>query len=81
MNLNAEYDNSTALTKLAAISDKNGNYTLFSFGGSQSGGASYTVELNVEQPKWKLLGSSYLSLFQGSEDDIELLFKQCVHFQ
>jgi len=80
-NLDIEFESSTALSKLAAIKDeKKGTYKIYAFGGSQSDGAGYNIDLSEERPAWKLLDHSYLSLFQGNEDR-ELMFKQGVHFQ
>ncbi|TNV79176.1 hypothetical protein FGO68_gene1774 [Halteria grandinella] len=81
INLNVEFDSLTALGKLSAFKNsKTGYYKIYSFGGSNSEGAGYSVDFNTETPQWKLLDKSYLPLFSGIEDR-DLLFKQSVYFQ
>ena len=77
-NLNIEYESATGLNKMAAIKDpKTGAYKIHSFGGSQSNGASYWVNLNQEKQEWKVNESSYLSLV-GSSLENNLLFNQSI---
>jgi hypothetical protein len=79
-NTGIEYESATSLSKLSTYEPNDKSFLLFSFGGAQSNGSCYSIDLKTEKPTWQPLESNYASLFGTAIPDMGLLFNTAVEF-